>query len=61
MNNDDETRDKFYEDLMCTLAKINPRKQILFLGDFNAHVGRDYEEWLRVLGKQGVGAKDCYY
>lgn len=55
MNNEEDIKDKFYEELTQTLVKIRPREQILLLGDFNARVGRDHEAWPKVLGRHGIG------
>ncbi|CAG5034627.1 unnamed protein product [Parnassius apollo] len=41
MDNDDEIKGAFYEEVTNVLTKIHPTQQILLLGDFNAHIGRD--------------------
>ncbi|XP_048486436.1 craniofacial development protein 2-like [Plutella xylostella] len=55
MTNDDDIKERFYEELAATLSGIRPVEKILLLGDLNARVGRDYEAWPRVLGRHGIG------
>ncbi|KAG7296524.1 hypothetical protein JYU34_020306 [Plutella xylostella] len=55
MTNDEDVKDRFYEDLSALLISIRPVEKILLLGDFNARVGRDFEAWPRVLGRHGIG------
>lgn len=56
MSNDESIKDRFYEELSQCLSQIRPSEQILLLGDFNARVGREYQSWPGVLGKNGVGS-----
>ena len=55
MTNDDDVKERFYEELAATLTTIRPVEKILLLGDLNARVVRDYEAWPRVLGRHGIG------
>ena len=51
----EEIREQFYADL-DTLLRATPATDKLFLlGDFNARVGRDHQQWRGVMGKHGVG------
>ena len=49
------TKDRFYEDLHSTLASIPDREEVFLLGDFNARVGADHENWPICLGRFGIG------
>ena len=55
MTNPDETKDKFYEDLVNTITSVPNTDKLIILGDFNARVGQDHSTWPGVLGKQGLG------
>ena len=55
MTNRDESKDKFYEDLETTIARVPPAEKLIILGDFNARVGADRQKWEGVIGMQGIG------
>ena len=50
-----EVKDEFYDSLSATFQKLPPKDQVIFLGDFNARVGCDYEAWPACLGKFNIG------
>ena len=51
----EEIREQFYADLDTLLRATPATDKLLLLGDFNARVGRDHQQWRGVMGKQGVG------
>nr|VZI16003.1 unnamed protein product [Spirometra erinaceieuropaei] len=51
----DEASDKFFEDLRALLARVSKANKLVFLGDFNVHVGTHCAAWRGVLGPAGVG------
>lgn len=55
MKNDEEIKEKFYEDLRNTLDKIPRTDKLLLLGDFNARVGKEASNWPKVIGQHGTG------
>ena len=55
MTNDDETKDKFYEDLDHIITSVNPTDKLIILGDFNARVDTGSKTWEGTLGNHGVG------
>ena len=48
-------KEAFYRYLHDLLQQVDPKDKLLFLGDFNARVGRDFELWRGVLGRHGIG------
>jgi endonuclease/exonuclease/phosphatase family metal-dependent hydrolase len=48
-----EDKERFYNQLQETLDKTPRHDVILLLGDFNAKVGKDFEEWGKTLGRHG--------
>ena len=55
LTSDEETKDRFYEQLHTTLSGVHNGDKIVLLGDFNARVGRDAAVWEGVIGRNGVG------
>ena len=49
-----EAKDRFYEALQETLPGIPSSEGICLLGDFNAHVGTDWQAWPTCLGHFGI-------
>ncbi|VDL97681.1 unnamed protein product [Schistocephalus solidus] len=52
MKSSDAARDKFYEALLVTVPKAD---KLIFLDDFNAHVGTDHVAWQGTLGPHSLG------
>ena len=52
---ENETKNKFYEDLQRIVNNVPPNEQLYILGDFNARVGSDYHSWPTCLGHFGIG------
>ncbi|XP_068735636.1 craniofacial development protein 2-like [Montipora capricornis] len=52
---DSAVKEAFFSDLHTVITRIDPKDKLIFLGDFNARVGRDSQLWKGVLGKQGLG------
>ena len=55
---DDERYSDYLYEVLDRLSGIPQRDVVLLLGDFNAHIGRDYEEWPGVLGRHGLSAEN---
>ncbi|CAH1233287.1 Hypp666 [Branchiostoma lanceolatum] len=51
----EEDREQFYADLDSLLLTIPASDKLLILGDFNARVGNNHEQWKGVIGKHGLG------
>jgi exonuclease III len=51
----DDAKEQFYEDLNQLIRDTHTSDKLLILGDFNARVGRDSDDWKGVLGPHGVG------
>ncbi|XP_076043761.1 uncharacterized protein LOC143026864 [Oratosquilla oratoria] len=52
---EDLVKEEFYSQLDNILSAVPKDDKIIFLGDFNARVGRDRELWTGTIGKEGVG------
>ncbi|KAK7010913.1 craniofacial development protein 2, partial [Biomphalaria glabrata] len=50
-----ETKERFYADLRRVLCKVDTTDKLIIMGDFNAQVRKDYSAWLGVLGRHGIG------
>ena len=50
--------EEFYADLDTELHDTPATVHLVILGDFNAGVGRDEEQWRGVIGKHGVVKMD---
>ena len=55
MNNSDEVKDKFYDNLDNIISETPRIDKLILLGDFNARVGTDHQIWEGVIGSEGVG------
>ena len=55
MTNEDDVKNKFYEDLHNVLTSVPKGDKLILLGDFNARVGTDTASWSGIIGKHGVG------
>ena len=52
---DQQAKKEFYSDLDTALSAIPMTYKIMFLGDFNAHEGKDQHVWKKIIGKEGTG------
>ncbi|KAG7305186.1 hypothetical protein JYU34_009222 [Plutella xylostella] len=50
-----DVKDKFYEDLQRVLEKVQASDKLLLLGDFNARIGRNTNDWPECIGSHGLG------
>ena len=50
---DNKTKDGFYAQLQEVVDRTPRGDKVVVLGDFNARVGNDVEEWNGVIGKHG--------
>ena len=55
MTNQDEVKDKFYDDLDSVISAASRIDKLFLLGDFSARVGTDHQTWEGVIGSEGVG------
>ena len=55
MTNPDENKEAFYNQLASVLSGIHRTDNLLLIGDFNARIGRENDEWPLVMGKHGIG------
>ena len=55
MTNPDEIKDKFYDDLDSVISAAPQTDKLILLGNFNARVGTDHQNWEGVIGSEGVG------
>lgn len=55
MNNPNEVKEKFCEDLRDSISPVPKSKKLITLGDFDACVGKVHKSWEGVSGRQGVG------
>ena len=55
MTNPDEVKDKFYDDLDSVISTTARTDKLILLGDFNARVGTDHQNWEGVIGIEGIG------
>ena len=45
--------DSFYDQLQVAVASVPDRDMIIVMGDFNAHVGSNFDQWGSVIGPHG--------
>ena len=50
-----ETIEQFYANLSTVLNSVPASDKLILLGDFNARVGCDHNQWEGVLSKNGTG------
>lgn len=55
LDSKEEVKETFYACLDKILSSIPKKDKIIFLGDFNARVGRDQHLWKGTIGKEGIG------
>ena len=55
MDQEDEIKERFYQQLDDVLRNIPTDQKLLVLGDFNARVGKDHRTWPGILGHHGIG------
>lgn len=48
-----EEKDIFYTDLDHTCQSLR-RSKVFLLGDFNSHIGKDWNKWPKTMGKFGI-------
>ena len=51
----EEAIEQFYANLSSVLDSVPANDKLILLGDFNARVGCDHNQWEGVLGKHGTG------
>lgn len=51
----EDVKEQFYADLDTLLRTTPATDKLILLGDFNARVGIDSDQWRGVIGKHGVG------
>lgn len=50
-----ESKEQFYDHLNSAINSVSPKDRLMILGDFNARVGSNYEAWVGILGRHGIG------
>ncbi|XP_076028443.1 uncharacterized protein LOC143017538 [Oratosquilla oratoria] len=55
LTSSDEAKEAFYEELNTLVKDVPPSDKLFLLGDFNARVGANYNNWNGVLGLHGIG------
>ena len=58
MTNEEEVKERFYQDLDQLLLSIPAEDKIIVMGDFNAQVGQNGGVWKSIIGKHGVGKEN---
>ena len=54
-NKADETKDEFYNQLIDIISNLRDKNINLIMGDFNAKIGSDNQEYENVMGVHGLG------
>ena len=52
---DENEKEAFYQQLSYQISRVPAGDRLIILGDFNARVGRKYQQWPGVLGREGMG------
>ena len=55
LESDDDKKEGFYNQLDRLLTNTPRSDKLIWLGDFNARIGRDCAIWTGTIGKEGVG------
>ncbi|XP_076069804.1 uncharacterized protein LOC143041683 [Oratosquilla oratoria] len=55
LTSSDEAKEAFYEEINTLVKDVPPSDKLLLLGEFNARVGANYNNWNGVLGLHGIG------
>ena len=55
MTNQDEVKDKFYDDLDSVISATPRTDKLILIGDFNARVDTDHQTWEGVIASEGIG------
>ena len=55
MTNPEENKETFYSQLNGTFRNIPSTDKLLLIGDFNARIGGENDNWPSALGKYGIG------
>ncbi|KAK2165111.1 hypothetical protein NP493_1382g00006 [Ridgeia piscesae] len=55
MTNPDKNKEAFYNQLASVLSGIPRTDKLLLIGDFNARIGRNNDNWPLVMGNHGIG------
>jgi exonuclease III len=54
LDSDDIIKDKFYDDLNNLIQSVSSKHLTIVMGDFNAKVGNEHQDWPSCLGKFGL-------
>ncbi|KAK9719683.1 hypothetical protein QE152_g22489 [Popillia japonica] len=55
---EEEPKDVFYQELSSTLQKVKKGDIIILMGDLNANVGSNNEEYENIMGQHGLGQRN---
>ena len=55
MTNPDENKEAFFSQLASVLSGTPRTDKLLLIGDYNARIGRDSDEWPLVMDKYEIG------
>ena len=55
MTNQEEIKDKFFENLENAIEVVPKEDKLILFGDFNTRVGTDHQTWEGITGRNGVG------
>ena len=58
MTNEEEVKERFYQDLDKLLLSIPAEDKLIAMGDFNARVGQNGGVWKGIIGKHGFGKEN---